>query len=350
MQGIFFTTALTALFLSGCGERANELPEPDSRPVKLQTVSVGNKETYRTFPGVVEAGDKAVLAFRVSGILSSVDVRPGDKVVQGQKLAGLNQDRFLLQVEQAQANYELASVQFKRDAKLRKTNVVSEIAYDITKAQLNQAKATLSKQQSNLSYATLLAPYPGTLSLLLSENYEYVTAKQAVMHIQRAGLINVTFQLPEQMLARFEGSDAHQSSVDRQPSVIFDTIPGKIYPAQFKEIDTEADATTSSYKVTLFMARPEGKNILPGMAGTVRITLPKDSSAAIPARAIILEAGASFVWHVNEAGIVHKKQIELDPSNRVTRGLNDGDRIAVSGVKELQEGQKVRAWIKERGL
>jgi RND family efflux transporter MFP subunit len=344
MQGILVTMVITSLLLSGCGEKQTTILEPDSRPVKLQTVSVGNKETYRTFPGIVEAGDKAVLAFRVSGILSSVDVRPGDKVVQGQKLAGLNQDKFLLQVEQAQANYELASVQFKRDAKLRKTNVVSEIAYDTTKAKLNQAKATLSKQQSNLSYATLLAPYPGTLSLLLSENYEYVTAKQAVMHIQRAGLINVTFQLPEQMLARFQGN------YDRKPNVIFDTIPGKIYPAQFKEIDTEADATTSSYKVTLFMERPEGKNILPGMAGTVRVTLPKDSSAAVPARAIILEAGASFVWHVNEAGIVHKKQVELDPNNRVTKGLNDGDRIAISGVKELQEGQKVRAWIKERGL
>lgn len=350
MQGILVTTAVAVLFLYGCSEKTDTLPEPDSRPVKLQAVSVGNKASYRTFPGVVEAGDKAVLAFRVSGKLSSVDVRPGDKVIQGQKLASLNQDKFLLQVEQAQANYELASVQFKRDAKLRKTNVVSEIAYDTAKAQLNQAKATLSKQQSNLGYATLLAPYPGTLSLLLSENYEYVMAKQPVMHIQRAGLINVTFQLPEQMLARFQGGDDHQPSVDRQPSVIFDTIPDKVYPAQFKEIDTEADATTSSYKVTLFMERPEGKNILPGMAGTVRITLPKDDSEAIPERAIISEAGARFVWHVDEAGFVHKRQVELDPENRVIRGLDDGDNIAISGVKELEEGQKVRAWIKERGL
>jgi len=30
--------------------------------------------------------------------------------------------------------------------------------------------------------------------------------------------------------------------------------------------------------------------------------------------------------------------------------LNDGDNVAISGVTELREGQKVRSWIKERGL
>ncbi len=344
MKCIFVAAFMMWVPLSGCSEKEVEIPEPESRPVKLLSVVVGDKESYRTFPGIVEAGDKAVLAFRVSGQLASVDVRPGEQVTQGQKLASLNDDEFKLQVEQARANYELALVQFKRDAKLRKTNVVSELAYDKSKSKLNQAKATLSKQRSNLSYATLVAPYDGTLSLLLSENYEYVSAKQPVMHIQRAGLINVTFQLPEQLLARFQGDTNHQ------PSVIFDTIPGEVYPAQFKEIDTEANPTTSSYKVTLFMERPEGKNILPGMAGAVRITLPKDGFGAIPPRAIMQESGANFVWYIDDAGLAYKRQVELDDKNRVLKGLNDGDNIAISGVNELREGQKVRAWVKERGL
>ncbi|MFT7684630.1 MAG: RND family efflux transporter MFP subunit, partial [Moritella dasanensis] len=153
MKGIMATAVITGLLLSGCSEEQVVIPEPDSRPVKLQAVDVGIKDTFRTFPGVVEAGDKAVLAFRVSGVISSMDVNPGENVVKGQKLASLNQDEFSLQVEQAQANYELASVQFKRDAKLRKTNVVSELAFDTSKAKRNQAQATLSKQESNLSYA-----------------------------------------------------------------------------------------------------------------------------------------------------------------------------------------------------
>ncbi len=164
------------------------------------------------------------------------------------------------------------------------------------------------------------------------------------MHIQSAGLINVTFQLPEHLLARYQGKS------ETQASVIFDTIPGEVYPAEFKEIDTEADATTSSFKVTLFMERPEGKNILPGMAGLVKIAIPKGNSGAIAKRAIMREGNANYVWHIDEAGIARKTQVELDDKGRVVSGLNDGDQIAISGIGELQEGQKVRAWVKERGL
>ncbi|MDX2322100.1 MAG: efflux RND transporter periplasmic adaptor subunit [Moritella sp.] len=344
MKGILATTVISSLLISGCSEEQVVIPEPDSRPVKIQAVDVGIKDTFRTFPGIVEAGDKAVLAFRVSGLLSSIDVRPGENVVKGQTLASLNKDEFLLQVEQAQANYELSSVQFKRDAKLRKTNVVSELAFDTSKAKRNQAQAALSKQESNLGYATLEAPYDGTLSLSLKENHEYVMAKEPVMHIQRAGIINITFQLPEQLLVRFD------HGYSRRPIVIFDTIPGEEFPAKFKEIDTEANATNSSYKVTLFMDRPENKNILPGMAGAVRIALPKGNVGTLPPQALMKKDDAYFVWQIDDQGLAHKREIELDANGRVTKGLNDGDNVAISGVTELREGQKVRSWIKERGL
>ncbi|GAL05109.1 probable Co/Zn/Cd efflux system membrane fusion protein [Photobacterium aphoticum] len=171
---------------------------------------------------VVEAGDKAVLAFRVSGQLDKVVVDPGDNVKRGQTLAHLNTDQLRLLVEQAQANYELANVQYKRDRELLKTNVVSELDFDRSKAERNQAKAELEKAQANLKYATLIAPYDGTLSLSLIENYEYVTAKQPVMHIQSAGLINVTFQLPDQLLTRFQ----HSTGFDIKP--VFRLTPSPI--------------------------------------------------------------------------------------------------------------------------
>ncbi|ELR67536.1 Putative Co/Zn/Cd efflux system membrane fusion protein [Photobacterium marinum] len=344
MGRALLATAIAGLLLSGCGDKQKAIPEPDSRPVKLQAVSVGNNDTFRTFPATVEAGDKAVLAFRVSGLLETVDVNPGQRVTQGQKLASLKTDELELLVEQAQANYSLAYVQFKRNTELRKTNVVSELDYDQSKAALNQAKAALDKAKANLRYATLLAPYDGNLSLSLVENYEYVAAKEPVMHIQSEGLINVTFQLPEQLLARYQGK------YDPRPIVSFDTIADKSFDAQFKEIDTEADAKTSSYKVTLSMARPEGYNLLPGMAGQVRIAIPRGTSGGVPERAIIREGEDTYVWRVDEQGNVHKVKVVLDDNRRVVEGLNDGDSIATSGVGELQEGQKVRAWVKERGL
>ncbi|MDO6497153.1 efflux RND transporter periplasmic adaptor subunit [Photobacterium sanguinicancri] len=333
------------LSLAACGEKELAVAEPDSRPVKLMPVSVGNKDTFRTFPATVEAGDKAILAFRVSGELASISVNAGDVVKKGKKLAMLNVDELTQLMKQAQANYQLALVQFNRDVELRKTKVISELDYDTSKAALKQAKASLDKAKANLSYATLLAPYDGNISLSLIENYEFVNAKEPVLHIQSAGLINVTFQLPDHLFSRFKG---YTNTIN--PVVTFDTELDKTYPAQFKEVDTEADPKTSSYKVTLYMERPRGKNILPGMSGQVRIKIPRGKAGAIPLRAIITEGSATYVWRVSDEGLIKKTAVELDENNRITQGLQDGDLIATSGVDELADGQKVRSWIKERGL
>ncbi|MGF1700734.1 efflux RND transporter periplasmic adaptor subunit [Photobacterium makurazakiensis] len=346
MGRVILATAMLSLFIQGCGDKEVEIPEPESRPVKLEAVSVGDNETFRTFPAVVEAGDKAVLAFRVSGQLKKVDAHPGDFVKKGDVLARLNTDELELLLEQAKADYELAYVQYKRDKELLKTNFVSELDFDRSEAELNQAKADLDKAKANLNYASLIVPYDGTLSLSLVENFEYIAAKQPVMHIQSAGLINVTFQLPDQLFARFQ----HKSDFDRDPRVTFDTIPDQVFGAQFKEIDTEADEKTNSYKVTLFMERPQGYNLLPGMAGHVKVSIPSGGTGAIPRRAILTEGDKTFVWKVDEQGIVSKVAVQLDDKRRVLAGLQDGDLIATSGVTGLQEGQKVRTWIKERGL
>ena len=345
MRYRFFAALFTCLALIGCKDDKSAIAEPESRPVKLQSVSVGNNESQRAFPAIVEAGDKAVLAFRVSGQLASVDVHPGQFVTKGQILATLNSDEFSLLVKQAQAQYDLANVQFKRDKELRKKNVVSELDYDTSKANLKQAKASLDKAISNLSYAKLIAPYDGHLSLSMVENYEYISAKQPVMHIQSAKLINMTFQLPDYLLARFQG---HAENIN--PTVAFDTLTNQTFPAQFKEIDTEPDSKTSSYKVTLSMARPEGSNIMPGMSGRVTIVLPHGNAGAIPMRAIITEDNKDYVWRVDDNQQVVRTEVILDNNNRVISGLEDGDVIATSGVSELQSGQKVRSWIKERGL
>ncbi|WP_318509383.1 efflux RND transporter periplasmic adaptor subunit [Photobacterium leiognathi] len=345
MRRQVYIAVLACVALIGCKEDKATVKEPESRPVKLQSVSVGNNESLRSFPAIVEAGDKAVLAFRVSGQLNNVQAHPGEFVRKGQTLATLNPDELSLLVKQAQAQYDLANVQFKRNSQLRKTNVVSELDYDASKANLKQAKAALDKAKSNLSYAKLIAPYDGHLSLSMIENFEYVAAKQPVMHIQSAKLINMTFQLPDYLLARFQG---HAEEIN--PTVAFDALANQTFPAQFKEIDTEPDSKTSSYKVTLSMARPEGSNIMPGMSGSVTIVLPHGNAGAIPTRAVITEGNKHFVWRVNDKQQVERVEVTLDKNNRVISGLNDGDVIATSGVSELQAGQKVRSWIKERGL
>ena len=339
-----FSFLTTALVLVGCGKDLPPVPEPESRPAKLETVAVGNSAFERSFPATTEAGDRAVLAFRVPGELQTIDVVAGQPVTKGQLLATLNPDQYELLAQQAQAKYQLANVQYQRSKKLRRDKVVSEQDFDQAKAHRNSAKADLDQANANLSYTRLVAPYEGTISLLPANNYEYVQAKAGVMNIQTNSLMKVFFQLPHNLLSRFSFSD------DFEAYMTFDAFAGREYPLSFQEIDTEADPKTGSYKVTMMMERPQNIGILPGMAGNVRLIAPASTATSIPSSALFEEDDKTCVWRVNEQGIVEKVEIELNEQQQVISGLNDGDEIVISGVSGIEPGIKVRAWIKERGL
>jgi RND family efflux transporter MFP subunit len=307
------------------------------------TVSVGDHETSRLFPAQAEAGDKAVLAFRVPGELNTLDVHAGQLVSKGQLLATINPDEYRLIQKQAQAQYRLIDVQYQRIKKLRKDKVVSEQDYDSAVANRKTAKATLDQASANLSYTQLTAPYDGSISLLPSENFEYVTVKQSIMHIQTNDILYVAFQLPDYLLQRF-------SFTEVSASVTFDSFPTVSFPLEFEEIDTESDSKTSSYTVKMSMPRPKDLGILPGMSGQVKVTIPQGGSEKLPLSAIEQDGDSTYVWRVSEQGVVEKVAVELNEKRQVMSGLNDSEQIVSSGISGLEEGMKVRKWVKERGL
>ncbi|MCG7488120.1 efflux RND transporter periplasmic adaptor subunit [Vibrio sp. Of14-4] len=343
MQSKLLLLAAAAL-LGGCGKELPPVPEPDSRPAKLFTVSVGNAQFERHFPATSEAGDKAVLTFRVPGQLQSIDVLAGQPVEKGQVLATLNPDEYALLAKQAEAQFRLADVQYERYKKLRLDKVVSEQDFDQAKANHNSAKATLEQARANLRYTKLIAPYDGTVSIVPAETYQYIAAKQGVMNIQTNSLMKVQFQLPDHLLNRFA------SGINLTATMKFDAFPEKSYLLEFQEVDTEADPKTGSYKVTMVMERPLDIGILPGMAGEVNVKVDSIGATKIPSSAIFEQDGKTCVWRVDSSGVVEKVSIVLDDKRQVKSGLDDGDLIIVSGVNGIEPGIKVREWVKERGL
>ncbi|MFH4412860.1 efflux RND transporter periplasmic adaptor subunit [Vibrio diabolicus] len=343
MRRLLIPVAISAV-LSGCGKELPPVPEPESRPAKLFTVSVGNAQFERHFPATTEAGDKAVLTFRVPGLLQTIEVNEGQVVSKGDVLASLNPDEYSLLEQQARANFALADVQYKRYQKLRKDQVVSEQDFDEAKANHNSAKAQWNQAKANLRYTKLVAPYNGTISYIPAENHEYVAAKEGVMNIQSNQLLKVIFQVPDYLLNRYtQGSDV-------SARMVFDAFPEQSFDLTFQEIDTEADPKTGSYKVTMVMERPSEIGLLPGMSGNAYLLSKNAGATKIPNSALLEENGKTYVWRVDEQGIVFKAAIEMNDKNQVLAGLNDGDQIIISGVSVIEPGIKVRAWIKERGL
>lgn len=346
-----FVVALTTL--AGCSDAPDAQVNPLPRPVKQVTVKDAAAERLRQFPAVVEASEVAQLTFRVAGEVVDLPVKPGTKVERGDIIARLDPTDYQLAVDQAKAQYDLASSQYQRNQNLVKQGLMSDAQFDEIESQLAVAKSNYETAKANLSYTELRAPFAGIVARLPIEKYENVQPKQPIATLQIDNAVDVVIQVPENLFARVN------KRLDYEPTVVFDAAPQERFVAHVKEWDSQADPATNTYEVVFTLPKPQQLNILPGMTAMVIVDLNKVlrqtlAGVIVPSSAVFTDEKTSYVWQVTDANRVKKVPVTLGNMTNdgllITDGLEVGMTIVAAGVHQLEEQQQVRAWQRERGL
>ena len=357
-------TLAATLFLTGCSSDESEVSVEKEiiRPVKLITIDSTDAINIRRFPAELKASKEADLAFRVGGQLMNIHVVAGQRVAKGELLAALDPTDFSLQVELAEANQRLAEVQFNRIQTMLKQNATTKSQYDSTKATLDQANNALQSAKNQLKYTKVYAPFSGVISSVITENFQYVSATQALMHIQDIDNLDIEFQVPESLVVSIKNTQT-----DYMPKVIVDVAPDEELYAAYKEHNTTPNETTMAYEVTLHLIRKEDKihTLLPGMTANIDINLNSllgvQKHIVIPVEAVLRHEDTSTgksnstVWVFNSnTQKVEARSVVLGTLQgnliEIKSGLNTGDQIVAAGVNSLTDDMQVRPWTRERGL
>lgn len=286
-------------------------------------------------------------------------------------------------VSEADALYKQAATEHERNLKLLPTGAVTQSDCDLslarrekTAAQVKKAKEDLNIGQrgarpedlaakrseikaleaavlnarNQLEYATLKAPFDGTVTTRFVDNFQTVQAKQSIVRLVDVSKIEVTIQVPESAI----------SLVPRVKKAIctFDAYAGKKFPGKVTKVGSEASQTTRTYPVTIELDQQGDAQVLPGMAAKVQGQLDDTDKSdklglIVPAGAVFTnEAGdQTFVWVV-DGGKVARRTVTAGKLTAtgipITAGLNPGDQIVTAGVNSLVEGQEV-AVLQEGG-
>lgn len=363
-QSLAFTLpslVLAVVLLTGCG---SETP-PVEQPPLVKVIEIADAESLskRSFPGRARAGQEVNLSFRVSGPLIDFPAEVGSELKQGDVVARIDPQDYLnalgtakgaLQAAQAaakkaEADYVRIQNVFEEDP-----GATSETAIDLTRAARDSARATVNSLQSahdaaqdQVKYTALKAPFDGVVVETYAENFETVVAKEPVLRLLDPSSIEFVISVPENLI--------NYAPYVEDVTVTFDALSSHALKGKIKEIGKEASRATRTYPVTLVLEQPEDAEILPGMAGSAKITarLPESSSLAagmeIPASAIFSgeEAGKSYVWIVDQAEMtISPRQVETGRLSEygviILSGLSRGDVVVIKGVHSVRDGQKVR--------
>ena len=363
-----FITGLALAGLVGCAGDEKMASEPVSRPVKIFVVEGDEVDAVRSFPGKVDASQRAELAFRVSGKLQQLLVKEGDLVEEGQILASLDPADYQLVLEDRQAKFDNADSNYKRAKELVADGNISRLDFDRMEAEYRSASAALSQAKKDLEYTVMHSPFRGRIAQRDVENFEEVTAKQTVMWLQNIDQLDITINLPESVVRSVRGGVSKETvggNGHTDPAVRataqFEGRADQTFMLTPKEIATKADAQTQTYRATFTMPAPTNFTVLPGMTVTVALDLSElvtyEKVKWVPARSVQADSGLKpRIWVLDpQTMTVFAQNVSIGRMSgsmiEITDGLSGGEEIVSVGAPYLAEGMQVtRMAVTEQAL
>lgn len=331
---------LCVFFFSTCqAPKENSMPTTP-RPVKVvQVKALGTID--RQYTGVVEATEFSILAFKISGTLTELNVEEGQKIKQGYLIARINPYDYQQQYNTAASNYKAAQSIYERNKRLLKANATATQNVEIAQADYIRAESAIDIARSTLDYTRLLSPFDGIVVKKYVANYEEVLVGQSIVKLVNPDHIEISFVLPE--------TNIELLKIPKTIYVEFDSQKGKLFTSDIKEYIYSSNGF--GIPITLKITDKEflnyQNNVFPGFSCKVifQIQNTVSDNFIIPASALFREGDNEFVWIVDAHSLTVRKQpvttIRFDQEALVKTGLHRDNIIVTAGVQELKDNQQV---------
>jgi RND family efflux transporter MFP subunit len=260
-------------------------------------------------------------------------------------------ERARAQLLRAKAGHGLATTELERQRDLAERHVASAADLDRVKNQeraayaaLLDARAAISDARTRLEKATIRAPFAGVVNALDLEPGAYLEPGQPVVELLDLSAIEVEFGVTDREVVALQVDDPVDLRVDVFPEEWFD--------GTIAHIGRAADDRTQKYPVQARVPNPDAR-LLASMLGRVRFRIGSSQPVIrIPRRAVQRESQLDYIFVLEgdpSTPTAHRRRVTTRPVPfhpelvEVTEGLRDAERIAVSGIRELREGLRVRA-------
>jgi len=354
-----------------------------NRPLAVDVVSSSGKVPIRVFGlGTVEARVLSKVGFEVSGTVTDLQADHGDNVKKGAVLAALNAAEQNARVEQAkavrlaaemnilkaEANVTRAEAVYAqrredsdrkqalanrkaiseqeagealRDEKVAAADLsVASSEVNVTKAQLTDAIAKLSYEETIREQHVLLAPYDAVI----------IERHKEAGSVINSGEVIYTLVAPETIwtLAYVDEEQAGSLAVGQPAEIRMRSLPTKVIQGKIARIGLESDRANEERKVWLTCSACPQQALL-GEQTEVWITIATlENALMVPQNSIYDFDGLKGKVWILEASTVRKVELTFghrseDARYEVTGGLPEGAQIITSRGPGLREGRSASA-------
>lgn len=364
---IIVLSLFSAVISTGCDSlNVNAMPQDTVSPLhEIDTLSKTQVKAVETvslkpepYTSTLEVSGKTLalresyLSLSVPGLIKSIHVKLGDKVVKNQVLLRLDRRGYQLGVRQAAAaldganaaTEQLATEIARVDQLLTEGAAPSAAKDDLiakdkgAKAQVRAADATLAQANKALKDSVLKAPYDGVIAALLKEEGEQAPAMPPtmLMKIVDVSQLDVQVFVPETSARFIQLGTKAEVTVDNADIV---TTGEAVF------VSNVIQPSTRTFEVRIRIDNPD-ERIKAGSFARVRLTEETIADAIlIPVSSVLRDKqDQPYVFIAND-GKAKQVPIELGPPKGarvlVRKGLDGTQKLISSDAASLKDGQAI---------
>ncbi len=313
----------------------------DRSPEQTALTAVGMaKAQLKDIPSMVEvagtlqAKESAVIAAKVTGVVTKVPVKLGSAVNAGALLVEIAAGEINARLSQAEAQLTQARRNLEREQNLLKKKASTTETVKTMRDQFNMALAGYNEAKSMLGYTSITAPFAGVITRKDVNSGDLATPGTPLLYLENNQHLQVRSSVPESLVLKIQTGDQLMIRVDAAGAIVQGTVV-EIAPA------ADPDSRTAPVVIDL----PAHPDLRTGQFARVLLPGSGIRGLLVPETAVVPQGQMDRVFVV-EDGRAHLRLVrvgqQFDGMVEILTGLEPGETVAISNNRLLVNGQQVR--------
>jgi membrane fusion protein, multidrug efflux system len=209
--------------------------------------------------GVVKAGQEAVIASRMTALITALPYEPGQSFAKGATLASFDCLQMKAQLAAAEAAAAASRKTYDTNVELDQYKAIGTNEVALSKANLGKASAEAQAIRAGIGQCSIAAPFAGTVVERPAHPHDVAAPGQPLMKIQGTGGLEVELIVPSSWLTWVKPGTPFTFALEETGG----SVTGKV-----ARLGAAVDPVSKTMRITGTIT-VEG-SVLPGMSGTAR--------------------------------------------------------------------------------
>jgi RND family efflux transporter MFP subunit len=320
-------------------------------PVQTLTVAAVPVPQSDEYVATIKSRRSATINPQVTGNLTSILVHSGEHVTAGQLLMQIDPAKQEATVasqaateQQKLAVYQYNQLQVERQRKLFAAGIISKDALDQaeqafanSKADYESSGASRHEQEKELGYYRITSPFDGIVGDIPVHVGDYVSATTMLTTVDENKDLEAYIYIPTERASQIRNGLGVQI-VDNDGNPVENTAIDFVSP----QVDDQLQGILVKAPIRSPLLRTQ-------QLVKARVVWGMSPKPVVPVLAVTRLGGQAFVFLAQDAGgghfVAHEQAISLGDTvgnnYAVLAGLNNGDKVIVSGTQFLRDKMPV---------